>query len=106
MTTQRLPAGWRDGEHGPLTAAIGRLPLRVRVLVAAEAARSALPVYGAKRPGDGRPAEAIRLAERWVYTGEATGLTDAARAAEDAAWAIRYNAALRDAAWAAGSASV
>ena len=84
-TTMRPPKGWVYGEYDDRVAAIRRLPRRVRVLLAAEWARSVLPIYAAYRPDDRRPQLAVETATAWAL--DPTDAADAAAAAADAAYA-------------------
>ena len=82
-TTMRPPKGWVYGEYDDRVAAIRRLPRRVRVLLAAEWARSVLPIYAAYRPDDRRPQLAVETATAWAL--DPTDAADAAAAAAAAA---------------------
>lgn len=73
-----------------------RLPARLQVRCAIEAARLVLPVFEAAVPGDQRPRQAIELVERWL-AGEEVSQGQLWEAARDAASAAAHAAQAADA---------
>ena len=101
---QPLPLGWASDQYAERQAALDTLPHRVRVLLAAEWARSVLPIFEKERPGDARPLNAIQAAEMCSFDPNEKN-RNAASAASAASASAAYASAYAADAYAASAAS-